>query len=65
MFLNCPTKAEFDELGATDPNDIAKAKLYKANKKICAIITLGQKTNHGLAVINKTKSDDFPQGLAY
>ena len=65
MTLNCPTKTKFNGLGTTDVNDIAKAKLYKANKKFCTIITLGQKTDHGLAVINKTKSDDFPQGLAY
>ena len=63
--LNCPTKSEYDALGTTDPNDIAKAKLYKANKQIHAIITLGQKTDHGLVVIYTTKSKDFSQGKVY
>ena len=62
---NSPTKTEYKALGTTNPNDIAKAKLYMANKKLCAIIMLGQKTDYGLLVISKTKSNDFPQGIAY
>ena len=62
---NCPTKTEYKALETTNPNDIAKAKCYKANKKLCVIIMLGQKTNYGLLVISKTKSEDFPQGKAY
>ena len=62
---NCPTKSEYNLLGTTNPNDNAKLKLNKANKKICVTIMLGQKTDHGLAVINKTKLDIFPQGMVY
>ena len=61
---NCPTITDYETLGTTNPNDIAKAKLYQANKKLCAIIMLGQKTDNGLSVISKTKSN-FPQGIAY
>ena len=57
---NCPTKTEYDALRTTNVGDIVKAKLYKANKQLCTIIKLGQKTDYGLSIISETKSDDFP-----
>ena len=67
MLANCPTKTEFDAfaVGTTDPTELAKIKLYKANKRKCTIITLGQKSDYGMLVIKKTKTKDFPQGVAY
>lgn len=67
MLSMCPTKAEYDALAptTTDATELAKVKLYKANKRICAIITLGQKSDYGMSVVKKTKSADFPQGVAY
>lgn len=63
---NCPTKSEYDALGSNPTGDaLKKAVLYRQNKRMCAILTLGQGSNHGLAVIKKTVSDDFPQGKAY
>ncbi len=40
-------------------------ELYKANKKLCAIIELGQGKSHGMAMLGKTKCDDYPNGLAW
>ena len=67
MLSDCPMKSEFDAIlsTTTDSVELAKIKLYKENKRLCSIITLGQKMDHGLFVMKKTKSDDFPQGLAY
>ena len=62
---NCPTKAEYDLLGTTDVADIQKAMLYRQNKRACAIMVLGQTSDHGLAIITKTKTADHPHGLAF
>ena len=40
-------------------------ELYNANKKLWAIIALGQGKNHGIALLGKTKNDVYPSGLAY
>ncbi len=40
-------------------------ELYKANKKLCAIIALGQGKSHGMALLGKTKCDNYPNGLAW
>ena len=67
MLADGPTKSEFDALSSTskDPAELAKIKLYKANKRLCVIITLGQKMDHGLSVLKKIKTDDFPQQITY
>jgi hypothetical protein len=65
LMANCPTKSEFAVLDVTDPANAILIELYKANKKLCAIIALGQGKSHGIALLGKTKSDDFPNGLAY
>ena len=62
---NCSTKTEYDALGTTDASDIQKAMLYFQNKRACKIMVLGQTSDHGLAIVNKTKSDNYPHGLAY
>ena len=45
---------------AIDARKIALKKLYKANMGLCVILTLGQRSDHGLAVIQKTVSTDLP-----
>lgn len=62
---NCPTKAEFDALDRNTDDGKKLAKLYQANKRMCAVMVLGQDSEHGLAAIQKTKSDDHPHGLAW
>jgi len=43
-----------------------KIQLYKQNKCLCAIITLGQDSDHGLAAIQRTViKGTHPHGLAY
>ena len=65
LMANCPTKSEFAALDVTDPGNTSLVELYKANKKLCAIIALGQGKSHGIALLGKTKSEDYPNGLAY
>ena len=60
LMANCPTKSEFAALDVTDPGNSSLVELYKANKKLCTIIMLGQGKSHGIALLGKTKSDDFP-----
>ena len=62
---NCPTKAEYDALETTYASVIQKAMLYLQNKRAYAIMVLGQTSDHGLAIITKTKTVDHPHGLAY
>jgi hypothetical protein len=43
-----------------------KVTLYKQNKRLCAVITLGQDSDHGLAAISQTVVKGIhPHGLAY
>ena len=63
---NCPTKTEYEVIGANPSgNDLKRSLLWRQNKRMCAILTLGQASDHGLAVIQKTVTADFPQGKAY
>ena len=62
LMANCPTKSESTALDVTDPSNLNLIELYKANKKLCAIIALGQGKSHGIALLGKTKSNDFPNG---
>ena len=48
---NFPTEPEYTALDLTIADGKAKAKLYKQNKIICAIVVLGQGSDHGLTVI--------------
>ena len=65
LMANCPTKSEFAVLDVTNPTNGPLVELYKANKKLCAIIALGQGKSHGIALLGKTKSEDYPNGLAF
>ena len=49
----------------TYPTNGPYIELYKANKKLCAIIALDQGKSHSTALLGKTKSEDFPNGLAH
>jgi len=62
---NCPTWKEFTEIDMSIPTNLPLVELYKANKKLCAIIALGQGKSHGIALLGKTKSEDYPNWLAY
>ena len=65
---NCPTKSEYMTIkGKTNPSDDEKERisLYKQNKRMTAIMVLGQESDHGIAMIDNTKNDDYPSGLAY
>jgi hypothetical protein len=62
---NCPTKSEFAVIDGTNPTDMPLVELYKVNKKLCAIIALGQDKSHGIALLGKMKNNDYPNGLAY
>ena len=66
IMATCLTKSEHDGLiNSNDDGDKKLAKLYRQNKRACAIMVIRQKTNHGLAMIEKTKSTDHPHGLAW
>ena len=68
LMANCPTKGEYEALVAKanpDDNDKMMMKLYRANKRLCAIYVIGQESNHGLAQLKNTKTADFPQGLIH
>jgi hypothetical protein len=65
LMANCPTKMEFAVLDVTNPTNGPLVELCKANKKLCAIIVLGQGKSHSIALLGTMKSDDFPNGLAH
>ena len=66
IMATCPTKTQYETfVNSNDANEKKLAKLYQQNKKACAIMVMGQKSNHGLAIIEKTKTDDFPHGVAW
>ena len=51
-------KPEIATIDVTNPTNTPLVELYKANKKLCAIIALGQGKSHGIALLGKTKNDD-------
>jgi 3'-phosphoadenosine 5'-phosphosulfate (PAPS) 3'-phosphatase len=66
---NCPNEMEFRSLVASSAqtnDEKKKIQMYKQNKRLCAIITLGQDSDHGLAAIQRivAKGTD-PHGSAY
>ena len=65
LMKNCPTRSEFAVLEIPKPKNQQLVELYRANKKLCAIIALGQGKSHGMALLGKTKNDDYPNGLAW
>ena len=62
---NLPTKTKYNALDATKPDDVKTALVYKQNRKVCAIMRLGQQINQGMTLILKYKSKDFPHGVAW
>jgi len=54
LMVNCPTKSEFVVIDTTNPTNMPLVELYKVNKKLCAIIALGQGKSHGIALLGKT-----------
>jgi hypothetical protein len=64
LMKNCPMSSEFAALDIIKSNNQVLIELYRANKKLCAIIGLGQGNSHGMALLGKMKSDDFPNRVA-
>ena len=59
------TKAQYDAIAdKTTGTGKQQADLYNANKRMCALIVLGQDSDHGLATIQKTTTKDHPHGNA-
>ena len=65
LMVNCPTKLEFAVIDVMNPTNMPLVELYKANKKLCAIIALGHGKSHGIALFGKTRSKDYTNGLAF
>ena len=63
--VNFPTKAAYTALDKADDVNKPAIGLYQSNKNMVAIMTLGQGSDHGLAVIKKTKSVDHLNGLLH
>ena len=60
-----PTKSQYDTLNRANAADEKKGKLYDANARLAAYLVLGQDSDHGLALLNKTTTDDYPEGIVY
>ena len=65
LMANCPTQSKFVVIDVMVPANLPLVELYKANKKLCAIIVLGQENSHGMALLGKAKCDNYPNGLAW
>ena len=63
----CPDKAAFALIPSTttDANEKARRHLYKSNLKLMATLVMGQDSDLGMAMIEKTKTVDFPSGVAW
>ena len=53
LMVNCPSQSEFAVIDVTVPANLPFVELYKANKKLCMIIALGQGKSHGMALLGK------------
>ena len=63
----CPTKVAYNAINEATP-DAGKnilLSLYRQNEKLVATIVLGQASDHGLAVVQKTKTTDNPSGFMW
>ena len=67
--VKCPTVTHFKVLSTQmtrSADEDCQIKLYKLNKRLCAIIMLGQESDHGLAVMEGTvEAGVHPHGLGY
>jgi hypothetical protein len=57
---NCPTWKEFTEIDMSIPTNLPLVELYKANKKLCTIIALGQGKSHVLPCWGRPNMMIFP-----
>ena len=59
---NCPTKATYNKINkaTTDAGKKRSLSLCRQNTKLVVTIVLGQASDHGLAVVQKTKTMDSP-----
>ena len=62
MMANCPTKSEFAVIDQTNPANTPLVELYKANKKLCAIIALGRARVMVLLCWGRRKVKTIPMG---
>ena len=64
---NCPTKLAYNGINkvTTDNDKKRMLSLYMQNAKRVTTIVLGQAINHGLTVVQKTKTTDNPSGFAW
>ena len=62
-----PTQSEYALLpvGTTDVLEKKKQKLYDDNKRMAAIIVLGQQSDHGLSMMESTVTADQPHGVVH
>ncbi len=60
--MGLPKKSEFELLDLTKQDEKELANLYNANKRMCALIVLGQDSDHGLAMMKRTSTSDNPHG---
>ena len=53
IMATCPTKSEFEmiDLATNDASKKTLRKIYNANKRMMAIMTLGMKSSHSLVVV--------------
>ena len=69
MTSECPEESKFESLqtnSVLSDDEKKKVMLYKHNKCLCAVITFGQDSDHGLAAISRTVvKGKHPHGLAY
>ena len=67
VMANCPTKAAYNAIDKvmTDAGENRLLSLYRQNAKLVATIVLGQASDHGLVVVQKTKTTDNPSGFAW
>ena len=64
LMTKFPTQSEYGSIDVVKPENQTLVNMYKANEKLCAIITLGLGKSHGMALLSKTKSENYPNGLA-
>ena len=63
LMTKCPTQLEYGAIDVVKPENLTLVDLYKANEMLYAIVTLGQGKNHRMALLSKTKSEKYPNGL--
>ena len=60
-----PMKGKYDlAVGETNTAEKKTRKLFEENRRICAMVVLGQQTDHWLALLMKTKNSDYSHGKA-